>query len=431
VRSFTEDITIKVSFQQFLELLTYKQFVVFIHVLFVIIYLVFISIRFLFRTYKKRGPILMIKRLVFIFIVPTLLLYYSGKFILEKNRIDTYKYSWNTAFENTTDLADTHYDIDDKHRGMSVFGWHRERDNDIDELIKNNIEWVAVIPFFNQKDEQTPTISSNITAGQWTRRDSTYLKTITRLHEKNLKVMLKPHLWVASGWRSDLKLDTDEEWSTWFNSYRNVMLHYAMMAEQTNVKLLCIGTELKTSIKKQPDKWIQLIHEIKQLYTGELTYAANWHDEYEFIEFWDLMDYIGIQAYFPLTEHINPSLDEIKLGWQTHKKSLKTFSETNKKPILFTEIGYRSDASATVKPWEWNSIDNLFLNKRSTKVQQQAYEAMFESLWHEPWFAGCYIWQWDTRTKEERAKENLDFSPRFKPAENIIAKWYGNHSSLH
>ena len=76
-------------------------------------------------------------------------------------------------------------------------------------------------------------------------------------------------------------------------------------------------------------------------------------------------------------------------------------------------------------------IDQESLNnyQKSTKAQQLAFEAMFESLWSESWFSGCYIWQWDTRTTKERALESFDFSPRFKPAENTISKWYGNHQN--
>ena len=103
---------------------------------------------------------------------------------------------------------------------------------------------------------------------------------------------------------------------------------------------------------------------------------------------------------------------------------LASLSHKHNKPILFTEIGYRSDVSTTIKPWEWNSISNLLVNQKSDKAQQLAYEAMFAQLWDKDWFSGCYLWEWNTQTSEEYAKESFDFSPRFKPAENTIAKWY-------
>ena len=62
------------------------------------------------------------------------------------------------------------------------------------------------------------------------------------------------------------------------------------------------------------------------------------------------VDYIGVQAYYPLTKNNSPTLEGIKKGWNVHIKKLKTISDTFDKKIIFTEIGYRNDASATIKP---------------------------------------------------------------------------------
>ena len=89
-------------------------------------------------------------------------------------------------------------------------------------------------------------------------------------------------------------------------------------------------------------------------------------------------------------------------------------SEKHKKKILFTEVGYRPDANATKKPWEWGSIFGSLFKKKSNKTQYLAYEALYGELWKEPWFAGTYIWQWN----------NSDFEIKGIPAENSVAKWY-------
>ena len=202
------------------------------------------------------------------------------------------------------------------------------------------------------------------------------------------------------------------------------MLHYAKMAQENHVELFCIGTELKSSIAQQPEKWSFLIKEIKAIYNGKLTYAANWNDDLETITFWDQLDYIGIQAYFPLTNFKSPDLETIKKGWDVHIIKLEQLSKKHQKPILFTEVGYKSEASSTIKPWEWSSKLSILHKKKSDRTQVLAYEALFQKLWSRKWFAGLYIWQWDTRSRQEFAAENLNFSPRFKPAENVIAKWF-------
>lgn len=54
-----------------------------------------------------------------------------------------------------------------------------------------------------------------------------------------------------------------------------------------------------------------------------------------------------------------------------------------------------------------------------------AYEALFQKLWFKEWFAGIYIWRWNNRSTPDYAAKSLNFSPLFKPAENVIAKWFG------
>ncbi len=428
IRGLGSELSIGESLRQLKALFEYRTFWYFVHLLFLAFLILFYLFNFFRRVFQKKGLKVMLLQLVTRMIAPVFLLYFGLSYIINRNAIENHDYVWQYDVENTTKLAINHFDKDKKIRGMSVFGWHRSSEEEIESLVRNNVEWVAVVPFFYQKDETTKTINTTREFGVYNKRDSVFIKSISALHEKKFKVMLKPHLWVTEGWRSDLKLNTKKEWLEWFKTYRKIMLHYAKMGSDLEVELLCIGTELRTIIKALPQEWDRLIADIKDVYKGKLTYAANWYDEYEHVTFWDQLDYIGIQGYFPLTEHASPKLDEIKAGWKTHKEGLQEFSERYNKPILFTEIGYKSDASTTVKPWEWNTVSNLLLDKRSTLAQQLAYEALFQSLWQESWFSGMFIWQWDLRTTEERAKRSFDFSPRFKPAQNVIAKWFGDNS---
>jgi len=282
-----------------------------------------------------------------------------------------------------------------------------------------------VVPFLYQENERTKVMEIPEKNDGYGRQDSLYIAIIRKIRDKGLYVHLKPHLWMSEGWRSNVSLDSKTEWDNWFRSYSTNMLHYAQMAETAGAELFCIGTELRSSIMEQPKAWCELISKIKAIYSGKLTYAANWHDEYEHVTFWDELDYIGVQAYFPLTEGKNPDLESIKKGWEPHLKTLESFSQEHAKPILFTEVGYKSEAAATIKPWEWGNTLGILYQKKSDRTQQLAYEALFQMAWHKTWFAGVHIWEWNTQSTREGAKTNLNFSPRFKPAENTIAKWFG------
>lgn len=400
------------------------------HLLFVVVGLLYLLFRYFRTIYRKKGRNVMFKRLGLYLLLPVTLLILGFKMLVYMNTNEILAFEWDETVMNTSGIVAKHFERDGHHRGMSVFGWNDNNEKAIADLIRANVEWVAVIPFMYQENESSGALHSQRKKGEFTKRDSTFIKAINDLHKKGLYVHLKPHLWLGDGWRSNLSLRNDQEWDTWFHSYRNRMLHYAKMAELTGTELFCVGTELRTSIKYQPEGWEKLIEEIREIYSGKLTYAANWYDEYEHITFWDKLDYIGIQAYFPLTKNKNPNLATIKKGWRTHIESLSHFSEACQKPILFTEVGYRSEASATVKPWEWSSAFEVLFKKKSDRTQLLAYEALFEELWGRDWFAGVYIWQWDTRSAMDRAAENLDFSPRFKPAENVMAKWFGQRVQM-
>jgi len=155
IRAFTESISFRQSFEQLFELLTYRDFVIFIHVFFLIIFVLVLVTKYFRNVFKNKGMKIMLKRIFFRFITPILLIYFGGSYLLKANAIDSYQYNWILSYENNSQTVNNHYIEDNKFRGMSVFGWHRSNGKDIDELVKNNIEWVAVIPFFYQKDEQT------------------------------------------------------------------------------------------------------------------------------------------------------------------------------------------------------------------------------------------------------------------------------------
>ena len=409
----------------FKEVVPNTAFLVALHILFVLLLLLFFAFAYFRKVYKNNGHKVMFKRLGLYFLLPIALLILSFQTLVYVNTNEEVVFEWDDAVHNTSEKATNHYQDDGLHRGMSVFGWRGDNEEAIANLVRVNTEWVAVIPFIYQENENSVSLRSERKPGDFARRDSTFISAINDLHAKGIRVHLKPHLWLGEGWRSNLKLKNAQEWETWFSSYRDRMLHYAIMAEETGAELFCVGTELRTSIKQQPEAWAALIQEIREIYSGKLTYAANWHDEYEHISFWAELDYIGIQAYFPLTKNKNPDLATIKKGWQPHIKTLAAFSQQYNKPILFTEVGYKSEASATIKPWEWGNAMQVLFKKKSDQPQLLAYEALFEELWHQDWFAGVYIWEWDTRSAEENAPKNLNFSPRFKPAENVIAKWFG------
>lgn len=385
-----------------------------IHVTFLVFYILFLLVKYFTSVFRKHGLISFLKQFTFRLVLPVILITYGFTYIIEKNTAEDFSYTWDHSVDNTTGVPGRSFEKDSKIRGMSVYKAGRNRKLNVSALIETNIEWVAVIPYFYQKDERSKDINHPAKIGVWSSRDSTFIQGINSLRQKGFYTMLKPHLWMSSGWRSNINFDSKEDWNYWFEGYKKNILHYAHMAEKTGVELFCIGTELESSLQHLPTRWIDLIKEVRSIYSGKITYAANWNDSLETSPIWSLLDFIGVQAYFPLTKESGPTLSQIKSGWDQHIPALRMLSEQYKKPILFTEIGYRNDLYATVNPWEWESFYKRLYKKKSDKTQLLAYQALFEKFWHEPWFAGVFPWEWNSS----------DFPIYKRPAQNTIAIWY-------
>ena len=153
-------------------------------------------------------------------------------------------------------------------------------------------------------------------------------------------------------------------------------------------------------------------------------YGANWHREFEEIPFWDTLDFIGIQAYFPLTKNKGPSVDELVKGWTSHLPAIERLQDQHQKPVLITEIGYHSAAEAAIKPWEWKTWDSAPADEAGYQTQANCYEAFFRTFWDKTWFAGVYFWKWYPDYRRMGARYARDYTPQGKPAGEVMRKWF-------
>lgn len=282
-----------------------------------------------------------------------------------------------------------------------------------------NAGWIAVSPYAFARAGR-PDLRFNLPRQWWGERKEGVSATVKHARALNLKVMLKPHVWVrGQGWAGDFELSSEADWKKWEDQYRDYILSFARLADSLQVEMFCIGTEYRKAVRQRPDFWIHLIKEIRQVYNGKLTYAANW-DNYTHIPFWDALDFIGIDAYFPLSDRQTPKVTHLKEKWQPIKEELHAYAGQNNKPIVFTEFGYRSVDFTADRHWEYERNDRAL----NLQAQADAYRALFETFWNEPWFAGGFLWKWFPGQTGPRGSGDRRFTPQNKPAEEIIRKWY-------
>jgi hypothetical protein len=328
----------------------------------------------------------------------------------------------------------------EKHRGVCwVGGRNIIEEKDLAEIAGKNVNWISQTPFGWQRGHDNPQIGNNRSSDYtwWGERDEGLIKTTQYAKQHGIKTILKPHIWLrdeGGKWRGEIKMKSEEDWLKWFENYTGFIMHYAKLAEEQQMEMLCIGTELHQTCVDRADDWRKLIAKIRTVYSGPLTYAANFGDEYQDVPFWDELDYIGVQAYFPLTKKENPSVRNLRDGWKQPIKDLKKLSAKYGKPILFTEVGYKSTKDSGIEPWTWpQRIDREEREAiYSEKTQAALYEALFAEVMDEPWLAGVHLWKWypnyEQRLNSRRGSKpyySIDFTPQAKEAEKVMTKWFG------
>lgn len=291
----------------------------------------------------------------------------------------------------------------------------------INPVLKSQSNFVALMPYGFIKELSTPEIKYN-TDRQWFGETKNGLLQYAKIFQKeNIRIMVKPHIWVWKGeFTGNIKMSSEESWKILEKSYSQYILAYAKAAEELNAALFCIGTELEQFVTNRPKYWKKLILEIRKVYKGKLTYAANW-DEYHLHEFWNDLDFIGIDAYFPLSEKKSPTIAEYELGWKSHKAAILKVQQQFNKPILFTEFGYRSVDFNGKKPWDSKRLKGAV----NLEAQANALQAIHNQFWKEEWFAGGFVWKWFYSHDKVGGEKNNRFTPQNKPAEELIRKLYG------
>ena len=282
-----------------------------------------------------------------------------------------------------------------------------------------NSNWVAVIPYAFSRGHR-PKIFFDNKSQWWGERTDGSCELITCAQRHDLKVLLKPHVWVmGDGWPGEYDLETEADWREWEITYSNYIMTFAQIADSMEVDMLAIGTEFRIPAVEREAYWRSLIQRVREVYHGKVTYAANW-DNYDKVKFWDQLDYIGVDAYFPIDNGDVPSVKELEQGWKPLYEDLKSFSSKYNKPMLFTEYGYQSVNGAAGEHW------NIDKSHQSINMQTQAnaYQALFNTFWGESWFAGGFFWKWHL-TEDHGGPGNADFTPQGKVAATVIQEHYG------
>ncbi|MBL8232497.1 MAG: hypothetical protein JNL98_28625 [Bryobacterales bacterium] len=220
-------------------------------------------------------------------------------------------------------------------------------------------------------------------------------------HQRGMKVLLKPHHRPRGN-----DLDNEASRAQWFERHAKGMEEYAKLATRIHADLFCIGYEMGKAYQYS-EQWRQVIARVRRHYAGPLTAGPMQGEEFEKLDFWDALDYIGIDNYYPLPDNYDYSGVVAKI---------ETVQQRFQKPVLFTEAGFASTEGVHREPWAEPR------RKLSHDEQVRCYRALLEAVWHKPWFQGVYWWKVDTDGAGGMRDRSL--TPWRKPAMELVKEWY-------
>ncbi len=306
------------------------------------------------------------------------------------------------------------------HKGINYTSWNRSElgsqisDSSLVYLSELGAKHAAIMAVWYQPNAKArfigPTDKRSVS-------DECLAHAINASHRLGMKVMLKPHVDLEDGdYRTNI-VPSEE----WFDSYKKFILHYAEMAAKYNVEIFSVGTELSnTTTARWRKRWLEILAEVRKIYKGPIIYGANW-DEYETVSFWSEVDYIGIDAYFPLTRKKDPTKDELIAAWKAIADKLEAWLKAGglaAKGIIFTEIGYDAVDGSNIEPWR--VLSTIANQKEDQKEQADCLDSLMIVLSKRPWFKGFYWWNYFPRPD----LGPLGYTLRGKEGEKILVEWF-------
>ena len=285
-------------------------------------------------------------------------------------------------------------------------------DRSLEDLAKTGANWVSINAKVTQKNVDSTEIDTMV------KSDESIVHAIQIAHSLNLNVMLKMGITLSADdehySQSIGERFSAAQWDQWFVNWTEMILHYAQLAEANGVEMFCLSSELDTP-QKQTAHFKKLAAGVRLAFSGPITYATM-PDAYQ-LDWWDSVDYIGVDAYFPLTEARTPSIDLLTTNWKPIAADLEALSKKWNRPLIFAEIGYMAAEYAARHP-------GMFAYTLDPQIQANAYQAAFDVFRDKPWFGGMFWFGWEDSIFAGGMCD-AQITPKGKLAENVLRAEYG------
>jgi hypothetical protein len=249
-------------------------------------------------------------------------------------------------------------------------------------------------------------------------RELDFLRRAVELSRSaELPLFWKPHLgyWGTFAHRGAIDFgQRPAAWARFFRDYEDFIVDQARFAADAGVDLFAVGVELEGTVRFE-EPWREIIRRVRKIYPGRIVYAANW-DRLGEVPFWDAVDFVGVHAYFPLSDEVAPDRQTIARGWDRPLADLERLSRRTGKEVLIAEIGYNVSSDAARTPWTYETVDT----EEARDLRLRLIEVAIQRLEGADFVAGMFWWKWMPGSAATR-----NFSMCADDARRILERQWG------
>lgn len=208
-------------------------------------------------------------------------------------------------------------------------------------------------------------------------------------------------------------------------SYKNVLIHYAKMAERHNVDYFMYANEQFSATNTARSSWEDIYRSIKDNYSG-LTGISLAHEEEKTAIIMDLNDVVGFNIYPSMT--YDPDVSKVKVqdcanAWyfdiqtqHNYIQSMRDIKEKYNVSILITETGIQSQWGRLAYPGV-NNQDTVY----SEETQHMFYKATMPIISGlKDTIDGYFLWE---MTNSSMGAKNLGYNFKGKSSLDLIRQY--------
>jgi hypothetical protein len=246
--------------------------------------------------------------------------------------------------------------------------------------------WVAISPVLFQADGFASEVAADPAQSP---SEASISHVIAQCRLRGLKVVMRPVVVAKDGTRRERFVPADP--TAWFQSYSRAIAPYVDLAARSRVEVFSLGANYAQLEATQP--WPALIKQVRERYTGQLTYGAGTQSEsgnggYQAVPFWGDLDYVGVEASAPSGAQAGAGGDARDSAWRQFGDDLGAWMAEQQpgRQVFLTSVGFTPNAAP----------DDI----------GGGYRAFTRAMASRAWMAGANWYQWDAAIEQPEGAPN-------------------------